>query len=70
MMVEAPDDLHGAYHILARRVASEIAGCTRSGVRVEGIVGVGGSPLCGVRTTRHSTCGGCWKSWPILLSLD
>ena len=39
------------YHILARRVAREIADCTRSGISVEGIVGVGGSPSCGVRTT-------------------
>lgn len=39
------------YHILARRVVREIADCTRSGVSVEGIVGVGSSPSCGVRTT-------------------
>lgn len=39
------------YGLLARQVAREIADYTRSGVEVIGLVGVGGSPSCGVRTT-------------------
>jgi predicted secreted protein len=40
-----------AYHRLARRVAAQIADNIRSGYRVESIVGIGGSPSCGVHTT-------------------
>ena len=36
---------------LARHVAREIADYKRSGFTVVGIVGVGASPSCGVRTT-------------------
>lgn len=36
---------------LARRVAEEIADYLRSGYTVEAVVGIGGSPSCGVRTT-------------------
>ncbi|MGE5831161.1 MAG: hypothetical protein ACM30G_22770 [Micromonosporaceae bacterium] len=39
------------YRRLARRVAAQIADYQRSGHRVESVVGVGGSPSCGVRTT-------------------
>lgn len=39
------------YRLLAGRVAREIADYMRSGMAVVGIVGVGGSPSCGVRTT-------------------
>jgi predicted secreted protein len=40
-----------AYHRLARRVAAQIADYLRSGHTVDSVVGVGGSPSCGVRTT-------------------
>ena len=40
-----------AYARMARRIAREIADYLRSGFEVVGIVGVGGSPSCGVRTT-------------------
>lgn len=40
-----------AYHRLARRVATQIADYRRSGHTVESVVGIGGSPSCGVRTT-------------------
>jgi predicted secreted protein len=39
------------YWRLARRVVSQIADYERSGFRVMGIVGVGASPSCGVKTT-------------------
>ncbi len=39
------------YHALALSVAREIADYERSGMSVAGVVGVGGSPSCGVRTT-------------------
>jgi uncharacterized protein YbbK (DUF523 family) len=39
------------YRALARRVAAEIQDYRRAGVAVEAIVGVAGSPSCGVRTT-------------------
>ena len=39
------------YRLLARHVAREIADYVSSGVEVVGLVGVGGSPSCGVRTT-------------------
>jgi predicted secreted protein len=39
------------YRVLARRVAREIADYLGSGIAVEGIIGVGGSPSCGVSTT-------------------
>lgn len=39
------------YAVMARRVAGEIADYRRSGYRVEGVVGVGGSPSCGIYTT-------------------
>lgn len=39
------------YRLLARRTARDIAGFQRAGVRVLGIVGVGGSPSCGATTT-------------------
>ncbi|MGZ5324790.1 MAG: hypothetical protein ACXWZ3_12220, partial [Solirubrobacterales bacterium] len=45
------------YRRLARGVAAQIADYERSGFTVVGIVGVGASPSCGVRTTldmRHS----------------
>jgi predicted secreted protein len=40
-----------AYRRLARRVAGEIADYVRSGHTVESVVGIGGSPSCGVHTT-------------------
>ncbi|HEU4424944.1 MAG TPA: hypothetical protein VFR67_20645, partial [Pilimelia sp.] len=40
-----------AYRRLARRVAGEIADYRRSGHAVECVVGVGGSPSCGMHTT-------------------
>lgn len=40
-----------AYRRLARRVAGQIADYVRSGYTVESVVGIGGSPSCGVRTT-------------------
>lgn len=40
-----------AYHRLARRVAAQVADYRRSGHSVESVLGVGGSPSCGVRTT-------------------
>jgi predicted secreted protein len=39
------------YRRLARRVAAQIADYRRSGHRVESVVGIGGSPSCGVHTT-------------------
>lgn len=39
------------YRRLARRVAGEMGDYVRSGFSVAGLVGVGGSPSCGVRTT-------------------
>ena len=39
------------YRLLARRVANEIRDYVRSGYSVAGVVGVDGSPSCGVRTT-------------------
>lgn len=39
------------YARLARRVAGDVRDYRRSGVDVVGVVGVGGSPSCGVRTT-------------------
>jgi hypothetical protein len=39
------------YARLAARVARDIEDCSRSGVRVLGIIGVGGSPSCGAGTT-------------------
>jgi predicted secreted protein len=39
------------YHRLARRVAAEIGDYVRSGYRVRAVVGIGGSPSCGVHTT-------------------
>jgi hypothetical protein len=39
------------YRRLARDVAAEIADYLRSGYAVAGLVGIGGSPSCGVRTT-------------------
>jgi predicted secreted protein len=39
------------YHVFARSIAREIADYVRSGTAVVGIVGVGGSPSCGVWTT-------------------
>jgi predicted secreted protein len=39
------------YRRLARRVARQVADYERSGFRVIGIIGVGASPSCGVRTT-------------------
>jgi predicted secreted protein len=40
-----------AYRRLARRVAGEIGDYVRSGYTVQAVVGIGGSPSCGVRTT-------------------
>jgi predicted secreted protein len=40
-----------AYHRLAGRIAAQIADYLRSGHTVESVVGVGGSPSCGVHTT-------------------
>jgi hypothetical protein len=40
-----------AYRRLARRVTSDIADYVRSRYSVESVVGIGGSPSCGVRTT-------------------
>jgi predicted secreted protein len=40
-----------AYRRLARRVSAQIADYVRSGYTVESVVGVGGSPSCGVHTT-------------------
>lgn len=40
-----------AYHRLARRIAAQIADYRDSGQSVESVVGIGGSPSCGVRTT-------------------
>jgi uncharacterized protein YbbK (DUF523 family) len=39
------------YHRLARRVAREVQDALRSGIEVVGIVGVDGSPSCGVNRT-------------------
>ena len=39
------------YRLLARRVAGDVADYLRSGFAVAGVVGVGGSPSCGVRQT-------------------
>lgn len=39
------------YGRLARRVARDVADYERSGVTVAGVVGIGASPSCGVRTT-------------------
>jgi predicted secreted protein len=39
------------YARLARRVAADVRDYRRSGVEVVGVVGIGGSPSCGVRTT-------------------
>jgi predicted secreted protein len=38
------------YRRMARDVAAQIADYRRSGYRVEGVVGIGGSPSCGVHT--------------------
>ena len=40
-----------AYRRLARRVAGQIADYVRTGHAVESVVGIGGSPSCGVHTT-------------------
>ena len=40
-----------AYARLGRRVAAQVADYRRSGMDVVGIVGIGGSPSCGVATT-------------------
>jgi predicted secreted protein len=40
-----------AYHRLARRIAAQIADYLRSGHTVESVVGIGGSPSCGVHIT-------------------
>ena len=40
-----------AYRRLARRIAAQIADYLRSGHTVESVVGIGGSPSCGVHTT-------------------
>lgn len=42
------------YRSLARRVSAEVLDYRRSGYAVAGIVGVAGSPSCGVRTTLDS----------------
>lgn len=39
------------YRLLARRTARDIEDFRRAGVRVLGVVGVGGSPSCGANTT-------------------
>jgi uncharacterized protein YbbK (DUF523 family) len=39
------------YGRLARRVARDIEDCSRAGVNVRGVIGVGGSPSCGAGTT-------------------
>jgi hypothetical protein len=39
------------YRRLARRVVRDVADYRRSGIAVEGIVGIGASPSCGVATT-------------------
>jgi uncharacterized protein YbbK (DUF523 family) len=39
------------YKRLARQVAREVADYQRAGIAVDGIVGIGGSPSCGVMTT-------------------
>nr|CRL75798.1 hypothetical protein CPGR_03707 [Mycolicibacterium malmesburyense] len=39
------------YGRLARRVVRDVSDYERSGIRVEGIVGIGASPSCGVLTT-------------------
>jgi uncharacterized protein YbbK (DUF523 family) len=39
------------YGRLARRVARDIADYSRAGVQVVGVIGVGGSPSCGIDTT-------------------
>lgn len=39
------------YALIARRVVGEMQDYVRSGYRVEGIVGVAGSPSCGIATT-------------------
>lgn len=39
------------YRRLAGRVAAQVADYLRSGHTVESVVGIGGSPSCGVRTT-------------------
>jgi predicted secreted protein len=44
------------YQRLARRVARDVADYLRSGFAVTGIVGVGGSPSCGVRRTLDLPC--------------
>jgi predicted secreted protein len=36
---------------LARRVAGDVVDYRRAGVEIVGVIGVGGSPSCGVRTT-------------------
>ena len=43
--------LRRRYAVLARRVVHEVADYTAHGFRVSEIVGVGGSPSCGVTTT-------------------
>jgi predicted secreted protein len=46
---------HHAYQKLARQVASEVADYLASGMEVQAIVGVDGSPSCGVSTTMNLT---------------
>jgi uncharacterized protein YbbK (DUF523 family) len=43
------------YRWLARRTASDVADYQRSGFAVVGVIGVGGSPSCGVRRTLDLT---------------
>jgi predicted secreted protein len=43
------------YTRLARRVAADVRDYRRAGVEVVGVVGIGGSPSCGVRTTLDLT---------------
>jgi predicted secreted protein len=43
---------------LAGQVARDIGDYVRSGQSVQAVVGVGGSPACGVRTTLNLR--GCW----------
>ena len=43
--------LRWRYQRLARAVARDIADCTASGLEVVGVVGVAGSPSCGVTST-------------------
>ncbi len=40
-----------AYRRLARRIAAQIDDYERSGLRVRGVIGIDGSPSCGVHTT-------------------